>query len=93
MADCNETLRELYHYLDGELTDDDRGPHPAAPRRLPPCLEAFDFEAELRIVITQPVRRPGARRAAGPHRAGARAPSRRPAPSTRRLSGPPASRP
>ena len=24
MADCNETLRELYLYLDGQLTDEDR---------------------------------------------------------------------
>ena len=35
-------------YLDGELDDEPRGRDPAPPRRLPACLEAFDFEPELR---------------------------------------------
>ena len=34
MADCNETLRELEAFLDGELSDEARGAHPPAPRRL-----------------------------------------------------------
>ena len=51
MADCNETLRELYQYLDGELTDDDRTHIQAHLDDCSPCLEAFDFEAELRMVV------------------------------------------
>ena len=35
MADCNETLRELETFLDGELTDDAADEHPRPPRGLP----------------------------------------------------------
>ena len=35
MADCNETLRELETFLDGELTDDALDAHPRPPRGLP----------------------------------------------------------
>ena len=51
MADCNETLRELYLYLDGQLTDDDRVHILQHLDGCSPCLEAYDFEAELRLVI------------------------------------------
>jgi len=51
--DCNETLRELYLYLDGELTDDDRRGIKRHLDDCSPCLEAFDFEAELRLVLRQ----------------------------------------
>lgn len=51
MADCNETLRELYLYLDGELTDEDREHIQHHLDDCSPCLAAFDFEAELRIVV------------------------------------------
>ncbi|MCU1372509.1 MAG: anti-sigma factor [Ilumatobacteraceae bacterium] len=51
MADCNETLRELYLYLDGQLTDDDRVHIQQHLDDCSPCLEAYDFEAELRIVV------------------------------------------
>ena len=51
MGDCNETLRELEVFLDGELS-------PAALADIrehlgdcPNCLEAFDFHAELKAVI------------------------------------------
>jgi mycothiol system anti-sigma-R factor len=50
--DCAESLKELYSFLDGELTVERRG-HIA--HHLDDCLqcyEAFDFEAELRIVIS-----------------------------------------
>jgi mycothiol system anti-sigma-R factor len=49
--DCNETLRELYLYLDGQLTDDDRVHIQQHLDDCSPCLEAYDFEAELRIVV------------------------------------------
>ena len=51
MADCNDTLRELYQYLDGQLSDDDRAHIEHHLDDCSPCLEAFDFEAELRLVI------------------------------------------
>lgn len=51
MDDCNETLRELYQYLDGELTDSDRRNIKRHLDECSPCLEAFDFEAELRMVV------------------------------------------
>ena len=51
MADCNETLRELYQYLDGELTDEDKRHIQGHLDDCSPCLEAFDFEAELRMVV------------------------------------------
>ncbi|HUC36604.1 MAG TPA: mycothiol system anti-sigma-R factor [Acidimicrobiales bacterium] len=51
--DCNETLHTLYTYLDGELTDDRRQEIKRHLDECPPCFEAFDFEAELRVVIAQ----------------------------------------
>lgn len=51
MPECNETLRELYLFLDGELTDSDRDHIQQHLDDCLPCLEAYDFEAELRIVV------------------------------------------
>ncbi len=51
MSDCNETLRELYGYLDGELSDADRAHIQGHLDDCSPCLEAYDFEAELRHVV------------------------------------------
>ncbi|MCB0962766.1 MAG: mycothiol system anti-sigma-R factor [Acidimicrobiales bacterium] len=51
MADCNETLRELYLYLDGQLTDEDRAHIAQHLDDCSPCLAAYDFEAELRLVV------------------------------------------
>lgn len=50
-VDCNETLYRLYTYLDGELTEERRLQIKRHLDECPPCVEAFDFEAELRIVI------------------------------------------
>ena len=50
-SDCAEAIHRLYHFIDGELNDANRH---AIQRHLDdcsPCLEAFDFEAELRVVI------------------------------------------
>jgi len=57
MADCDDALRELDTFLDGELS--------TAARELvrdhlgdcSECLGAFDFHAELRIVIATKCRR------------------------------------
>jgi mycothiol system anti-sigma-R factor len=49
--DCVETVHRLYHYLDGELTDDRRADISRHLDDCFPCLHAFDFEAELRKLI------------------------------------------
>jgi mycothiol system anti-sigma-R factor len=51
MGDCNESIERLYHYLDGELTEERRLEIKHHLDDCPPCLQAFDFEAELRVVI------------------------------------------
>ncbi|MDO8389122.1 MAG: zf-HC2 domain-containing protein [Actinomycetota bacterium] len=51
MSDCNETLRELETFLDGELDEPARDAIQAHLGGCMDCLQAFDFHAELRIVI------------------------------------------
>lgn len=50
-GNCDDALHELYTFLDGELTDDRRSQIRTHLDDCSPCLEVFDFEAELRIVI------------------------------------------
>jgi mycothiol system anti-sigma-R factor len=50
-ADCEETIHTLYHYLDGELTEERRSAITAHLDECAPCLEILDFEADLRRVI------------------------------------------
>ena len=50
-ADCEETVQRLYTYLDGELTDERRAEIRKHLDDCSPCLKAYDFEAELRMVI------------------------------------------
>ena len=50
--DCKESLEELYSFLDGELTEERRAHIQAHLEGCPPCFEAFDFEAELKIVVS-----------------------------------------
>jgi|tagenome__1003787_1003787.scaffolds.fasta_scaffold15126060_1 mycothiol system anti-sigma-R factor len=49
---CADALEELSLYLDGELTDQKRSQIRHHLDDCNPCFEAFDFEAELRIVIS-----------------------------------------
>ena len=51
MGDCNETLKELETFLDGELSDAVLADIRAHLGDCPNCLEAFDFHAELKAVI------------------------------------------
>lgn len=51
MSDCNETIRELDAFLDGELSDDARSRIHHHLDGCMDCLQAFDFHAELKIVI------------------------------------------
>jgi mycothiol system anti-sigma-R factor len=55
MADgnCDDALHELYGYLDGELTVERRITIQHHLDDCPPCYEAVDFEAELRVVIAR----------------------------------------
>src|SRR5262245_30481978 len=50
---CSEVPAELYTYLDGELAEPKRADIVTHLDDCSPCLEAFDFEAELRLVIRQ----------------------------------------
>jgi mycothiol system anti-sigma-R factor len=55
-GDCQDALHTLYDFLDGELTIERRV---AIQRHLDecgPCLHAFDFEAELKVVVARSCR-------------------------------------
>jgi mycothiol system anti-sigma-R factor len=57
MADCNDTLRELDTFLDGELTPGAKSAIRAHLDGCPDCLQAFDFQAELKLMIAERCRR------------------------------------
>jgi mycothiol system anti-sigma-R factor len=50
-VDCDEAVHQLYHYLDGELTDERRVQISEHLNFCGPCGGAAEFEAELRVVI------------------------------------------
>jgi mycothiol system anti-sigma-R factor len=54
--ECTEAVEVLYHFLDGELTTERRLLIQRHLDDCPPCLDAFDFEAELRLTIAQKCR-------------------------------------
>jgi anti-sigma factor (TIGR02949 family) len=56
MTDCNETLRELETFLDGELDAEELAEIRHHLEGCPDCLEAFDFHAELKAVIARKCR-------------------------------------
>jgi len=49
--ECREALDRLYAFLDGELTEERRQEIQDHLSTCLPCLEAFDFEAELKMLI------------------------------------------
>jgi mycothiol system anti-sigma-R factor len=51
--DCEETIRQVYFYLDGELTAFRRWQITRHLNRCPPCQHGFDFELELRQVVAR----------------------------------------
>ena len=51
--DCEEAIHTLYSFLDGELTVERRLEIQRHLEECSPCLEAFDFEAELKIVVAR----------------------------------------
>ena len=52
-GDCEQALRTLYYFLDGELTVARRQAIQRHLNECSPCLEAFDFEAELKLVVAR----------------------------------------
>ncbi len=52
-VNCSEAVHVLYHFLDGELTPERRLLIEYHLDACHPCLEAFEFEAELRDLIKQ----------------------------------------
>jgi mycothiol system anti-sigma-R factor len=50
---CDQAVQELYHFLDGELTDDRRAQIVRHLDLCGPCADAAGFEKELRAVIAQ----------------------------------------
>lgn len=53
---CQEAIHTLYHFLDGELTLQRREEIAHHLHECSPCLDAFDFEAELKLVIARKCR-------------------------------------
>lgn len=51
MADCNDTIRELQAFLDDELSPEARSHIGAHLDGCTDCLQAFDFEAEVKAAI------------------------------------------
>jgi mycothiol system anti-sigma-R factor len=51
--ECVEALHEIYLFLDGELTEEKRVTITAHLDDCPPCGGAYDFELELRTVISR----------------------------------------
>ena len=50
---CTEAVHVLYHFLDGELTPERRLLIEYHLDACSPCLEAFEFEIELREMIKE----------------------------------------
>ena len=50
---CEQALHELYRFLDGELNDERRALIATHIESCTTCLGAFDFEAELRMVVSE----------------------------------------
>lgn len=56
VSNCEQALAEVYTFLDGELTAEKRVLIAGHLDSCNPCFEAFDFEAELRMVISAKAR-------------------------------------
>lgn len=51
--ECREALDRLYTFLDGELTETRRHEIQHHLDTCSPCLEAFDFEADLKLMVAR----------------------------------------
>ncbi len=52
-SDCTDALEDLYRYLDGELTAERRARIAEHLEACGPCLSAFAFEQELKVVVSR----------------------------------------
>jgi mycothiol system anti-sigma-R factor len=50
--DCDDALHRMYVYLDGEVTVWRRWKITRHLHRCPPCAQGYDFEVELRQVVS-----------------------------------------
>jgi mycothiol system anti-sigma-R factor len=50
--DCDKAYRRMYRYLDGEITVIRRWRITRHLDKCPPCAQGYDFEIELRQVIS-----------------------------------------
>jgi mycothiol system anti-sigma-R factor len=55
-ADCREAVERLYFFLDGELTVERRLTIQRHLDACHDCIEAYEFEAELRMAISRSCR-------------------------------------
>ena len=53
---CDEAIAELYLYLDNELDDVARSVLELHLQQCSPCLEAFDFQAQLQKLVSDKCR-------------------------------------
>ena len=54
--DCGAVVRELYMFLDGELTSEQRFTFAQHLQRCTDCHEVVDFHAELKLLISRKCR-------------------------------------
>ena len=52
-VDCSDVVREVYLFLDGQLSPEEQAHVRRHLEACSPCFEAFDFEAELRLFISR----------------------------------------
>jgi mycothiol system anti-sigma-R factor len=52
-AACRDAVERLYHFLDGELTPERRQLIQRHLDECTDCIEAYEFEAELRLAISR----------------------------------------
>jgi mycothiol system anti-sigma-R factor len=50
--DCEQTFDRMYRYLDGEMTVFRRWTITRHLNRCPPCAQGFDFEMEVRQIVS-----------------------------------------
>jgi len=50
--DCEQAFDRMYRYLDGEMTVFRRWTITRHLNRCPPCAQGFDFEMEVRQVVS-----------------------------------------
>ncbi len=55
-GDCRQAIEELYEFLDGELTQGNRASIDRHLDDCSHCFDAFEFQAELKALVSQKCR-------------------------------------